>query len=120
MDRGAVAVDPGGATSEEGFCMQFHKMSELEDASGTIYVTEAFFLTPFIVNIGGGWQGDSGYSGITPMVRQGGAMATNFHGFASMNFLFADGHVAFLPRASTWGSGTQSAPKGMWTITRGD
>jgi prepilin-type N-terminal cleavage/methylation domain-containing protein/prepilin-type processing-associated H-X9-DG protein len=36
------------------------------------------------------------------------------------NYLFHDGHVEALKIEDTVGSGTTTAPKGMWTITQGD
>ena len=36
------------------------------------------------------------------------------------NYLFHDGHVQLLKPESTFGSGTMSSPRGMWTLTRGD
>jgi len=40
--------------------------------------------------------------------------------YASFNYLFCDGHVEFLSGASTVGSGTLAAPKGLWTTVNGD
>ncbi|MFA6544816.1 MAG: DUF1559 domain-containing protein [Limisphaerales bacterium] len=37
-----------------------------------------------------------------------------------LSWLFVEGHVESLAQRQTWGTGTNSAPKGMWTITRGD
>ena len=36
------------------------------------------------------------------------------------NYLFHDGHVATLKTTDTIGSGTTGAPRGMWTMKRGD
>jgi prepilin-type processing-associated H-X9-DG protein len=36
------------------------------------------------------------------------------------NYLFHDGHVSTLRITDTVGTGTPTAPKGMWTMTAGD
>ena len=51
-------------------------------------------------------------------VNQGGALY-KAHG-QRFNYLFHDGHVQALKTTDTIGSGTVSAPRGMWTIAPGD
>lgn len=48
-----------------------------------------------------------------------GSLLYNAHG-GRFNYAFHDGHVAALKIEQTVGSGTLSAPKGMWTVTPGD
>ena len=48
-----------------------------------------------------------------------GAAVYKLHG-ERFNYVFHDGHVQSLKTTETIGSGTLSAPKGMWTIARGD
>ena len=48
-----------------------------------------------------------------------GAPLYKLHG-QRFNYLFHDGHVQALKTTDTVGSGTLSAPKGMWTIPTGD
>lgn len=48
-----------------------------------------------------------------------GAVAYGIHG-RRFNYLFHDGHVATLRTIDTVGTGTTNAPKGMWTMIRGD
>ncbi len=48
-----------------------------------------------------------------------GAAAYGLHA-KRFNYLFHDGHVQALKTTDTIGTGTLTAPKGMWTITAGD
>ena len=48
-----------------------------------------------------------------------GAAAYGLHS-KRFNYLFHDGHVAILKTTETLGSGVETAPKGMWTMIRGD
>ncbi|MCS7337320.1 MAG: prepilin-type N-terminal cleavage/methylation domain-containing protein [Verrucomicrobiae bacterium] len=48
-----------------------------------------------------------------------GSVAYGIHG-RRFNYLFYDGHVATLRTIDTVGTGTTNAPKGMWTMVRGD
>lgn len=101
---------PGATTwpTAEGFGDAFHKMSEIQDASGTIYVGEVYFASPY-------YQGEPYGSNLSGT----GSVATNSH-IGGSNYLFADGHVAFLRVEQTFGLGNKTTPKGMWTLTRGD
>jgi prepilin-type processing-associated H-X9-DG protein len=54
----------------------------------------------------------------TTSVNEGGLLyAAHWNRF---NYLFHDGHVAALSIQQTIGSGTLTAPKGMWTVVTGD
>jgi prepilin-type N-terminal cleavage/methylation domain-containing protein/prepilin-type processing-associated H-X9-DG protein len=48
-----------------------------------------------------------------------GSVAYGLHG-RRFNYLFHDGHVATLKVTETIGTGSTNAPRGMWTMTRGD
>jgi prepilin-type processing-associated H-X9-DG protein len=48
-----------------------------------------------------------------------GDAAYGLHGHR-FNYLFHDGHVEILKIEQTVGTGTKTAPKGMWTVVAGD
>jgi prepilin-type processing-associated H-X9-DG protein len=48
-----------------------------------------------------------------------GALVYKLHN-SRFNYLFHDGHVSALKIEDTVGTGTVTAPLGMWTVTRGD
>ena len=54
----------------------------------------------------------------TGIVFQG-ILPNSYHG-DYFNYLFMDGHAEAVAPAKTAGTGTVSAPKGMWTIRAGD
>ena len=47
------------------------------------------------------------------------ATMASFHN-NKFSWLFADSHVESLEQSKTWGTGTNSAPKGPWTLATGD
>jgi prepilin-type processing-associated H-X9-DG protein len=48
-----------------------------------------------------------------------GVTAYGLHG-KRFNYLFHDGHVGLHRITDTVGTGTTNAPRGMWTMVRGD
>lgn len=48
-----------------------------------------------------------------------GALVYRSHGYR-FNYLFHDGHISTLKYADTVGTGTEKAPRGMWTMITGD
>ena len=59
-------------------------------------------------------QNPNGVAGVNQ-----GSLLYNAH-WGRFNYAFHDGHVAALKIEQTVGTGTLSAPKGMWTVTPGD
>jgi len=66
-----------------------------------------------------GLTGDCVQIGDANAVLNYGSVAYGIHG-KRFNYLFHDGHVATLRTIDTVGTGTTNAPKGMWTMIRGD
>ena len=105
------------------------KSSVVQDPSGTILLVEQ----PEGGNIAGndypsfckGPVGPSSAGDQTPyQIVTGGAQAYGdaaygLHGHR-FNYLFHDGHVETLKIEQTIGTGTKTAPKGMWTVVAGD
>ena len=98
----------------EGFGNQFRRVSDIPDPSGTIYIGERLPSSS-----SANWP--QGYANCSelPVGSAGPDIATNFH-INGNNYLFADGHVKFLTLQQTVGTGTKTAPLGMWTLTKGD
>ncbi len=68
---------------------------------------------------GGGYPEQTPYQIVTGSKQPWGTSAYGLHG-QRFNYLFHDGHVAIYRITDTVGSGTTNAPKGMWTMRRGD
>jgi prepilin-type N-terminal cleavage/methylation domain-containing protein/prepilin-type processing-associated H-X9-DG protein len=112
-----------------------YKASTIKDNAGTILLAEQ----PNGENVvGNDWpsfcagplNSSGNFSGLTPdcfqLLPPGGTPGFNY-GAASyglhatrFNYLFHDNHVQTLKTTETVGSGTQLAPRGMWTMLTGD
>ncbi len=66
-----------------------------------------------------GLTGDCVQIGDANAVLNYGSVAYGIHG-KRFNYLFHDSHVATLRTIDTVGTGTTNAPRGMWTMIRGD
>jgi prepilin-type N-terminal cleavage/methylation domain-containing protein/prepilin-type processing-associated H-X9-DG protein len=110
-----------------------YKESVATDAAGTILLVE---LPNGRNAAGNDWPSfcaGPGYaypSGVTPDCVQL-SKTTSFNNISygtaayglharRFNYLFHDGHVSILKVTDTVGTGTTNAPRGMWTLTRGD
>jgi len=108
-----------------------YKASAVQDHSGTILLAEV----PNGENMAGNdWpsfcagpvNSSQNFSGLTPDCFQIGSSTYNYgsveyglHAFR-FNYLFHDGHVSTLKYIDTVGAGKTNAPRGMWTMVRGD
>ena len=106
-----------------------YKTADARDPSGTILLVEqaeggnicgndypSFCEAP---NGPASAQDQSPYQIVTGGRRDWGGTAYGLHA-KRFNYLFHDGHVSLHKINDTVGSGTLTAPKGMWTMTPGD
>jgi prepilin-type N-terminal cleavage/methylation domain-containing protein/prepilin-type processing-associated H-X9-DG protein len=111
-----------------------YKSNIVKDPSGTILLVEqpeggniagndtpAYSLGPVgPANPSSGYVEQTPYQIVTTSSSQiYGKTAYNLHG-QRFNYLFHDGHVEILKVEQTIGTGTLTAPKGMWTVASGD
>jgi prepilin-type N-terminal cleavage/methylation domain-containing protein/prepilin-type processing-associated H-X9-DG protein len=119
-----------------------YKASVVTDPSGTILLCEnthgqqaagnqwtCACIAPERPGGGSGDSDDDPYQMRLPVVPQNpnsftdsenqGALVYKLHN-SRFNYLFHDGHVSALKIEDTVGTGTVTAPRGMWTVTRGD
>jgi prepilin-type N-terminal cleavage/methylation domain-containing protein/prepilin-type processing-associated H-X9-DG protein len=108
-----------------------YRASVVQDNSGTILLAEV----PNGENMAGNdWpsfcagpvNSSQNFQNLTPDCFQIGSSTYNYgsveyglHAFR-FNYLFHDGHVSTLKYTDTVGSGKTNAPRGMWTMIRGD
>lgn len=106
-----------------------YKNSVVGDPAGTLLLVEQ----PNGRNIcGNDWPSFSAGpglnfpSGLNPECVQISVSTLNYGAYAyglhskRFNYLFHDGHTEILQTQDTVGTGTTNAPKGMWTVIRGD
>lgn len=92
--------------------------AEVEEPAKTLLLAE-YSQHP---STGGSWNmiGHPANSAVDSPVRQlASGNGAELHG-GKFNYLFADGHVQFLSPDATVGTGSTTAPKGMWTLRAGD
>lgn len=105
--KSSVVVDPSGT-------IQLVEQPEGGNIAGNDY--PSFCMGP----IGPRTAGDqTPYQIVTGGTQAYGNSAYGLHSHR-FNYLFHDGHVEALKIEQTIGSGTPTAPKGMWTVTQGD
>jgi prepilin-type processing-associated H-X9-DG protein len=105
------------------------KSSVVRDPAGTILLVEqseggniagndypSFSMGPTGPNSAGD---QTPYQIVTGGSQAYGDAAYGLHGHR-FNYLFHDGHVEILKIEQTVGTGTKTAPKGMWTVVAGD
>jgi prepilin-type N-terminal cleavage/methylation domain-containing protein/prepilin-type processing-associated H-X9-DG protein len=94
------------------------KQSEFQDVAGTLMVAEAPNRESYIGN--DSWcmvaSPDNQING-NPPTHPGLGRTLHFEGY---NYLFVDGHVKFYRPERTVGTGTMTAPRGMWTSAEND
>ena len=131
-----------GTSTTPNFDAQGYKASVVMDPSGTILLCEnthgqqqagnqwtCACIAPEPPGGGSGNNNDDPYQMRLPVVPQNpnsftasenqGALIYKLHG-SRFNYLFHDGNVAPLKIEDTIGTGTVTAPRGMWSVTRGD
>jgi prepilin-type N-terminal cleavage/methylation domain-containing protein/prepilin-type processing-associated H-X9-DG protein len=109
-----------------------YNSSVVKDPSGTILLDEqpeggniagndypAFSMGPVGPVTTGGYPEQTPYQIVTGATTPYGSAAYGLHGHR-FNYLFHDGHVEALKVEQTIGTGTLTAPKGMWTVAAGD
>ena len=109
-----------------------YKDTVAQDPAGTILLVEqpeggnicgndwpSFCMGPTGPAAGGTYPEQTPYQVVTGGRQQWGASTYGLHG-GRFNYLFHDGHVSQLKTTDTVGTGTLTAPRGMWTITPGD
>ena len=109
-----------------------YKDSVAQDPSGTIFLVEqpeggnicgndwpSFCMGPTGPAEAGAYPEQTPYQVVTGEKQQWGATTYGLHG-QRFNYLFHDGHVGIYRMKETVGSGTLTAPKGMWTMRVGD
>jgi prepilin-type processing-associated H-X9-DG protein len=108
-----------------------YRASVVQDNAGTILLCEL----PSGRNMAGNdmpsfcaglVNSDGHFPGLMPDCFQMGSSSYNYgaivysmHGHR-FNYLFHDGHISTLKYADTVGTGTEKAPRGMWTMIAGD
>ena len=128
-DSTTVSVDPkrsysancgdSNTTTDDDRPLNYQNKSisiaKLVDSSGTILITER----PNAANKLGSesWSEVKSPSGTNPQLNSPLTTPSHFDGWA---YMFCDGHAKWLLPARTVGTGTVSAPKGMWTMTEND
>ncbi len=104
------------------------KSSVVQDPAGTILLVEqpeggniaGNDYPSFSMGPTGTYVGDqTPYQIVTGGPQGYGSAAYGLHSHR-FNYLFHDGHVEALKIEQTIGTGTQAAPKGMWTVMAGD
>ncbi len=88
------------------------RLGSIPDPARTILVTEK-------AGYDNNYVSRTGFSGVFNVSQQV-AMQPVLNRGGKFHYLFADGHIELLDPAETIGSGSVSAPKGMWTIDPSD
>jgi prepilin-type N-terminal cleavage/methylation domain-containing protein/prepilin-type processing-associated H-X9-DG protein len=109
-----------------------YKDTVAQDPAGTILLVEqpeggnicgndwpSFCMGPIGPSAGGTYPEQTPYQVVTGGRQNWGASTYGLHG-GRFNYLFHDGHVAIYKMQNTVGTGTLTAPKGMWTMRVGD
>jgi prepilin-type processing-associated H-X9-DG protein len=92
-------------------------LAAIPDAAGTIMVAEAPNLHNYMGNDGRADVGSPDFQINGSTSQPGLRRPLHFEGY---NYLFADGHVKYMIPSNTIGTGTMTAPRGMWTVAEND
>lgn len=88
------------------------KISDVEDHSGTIALTEEVYDLNAV--------GRSNNRDVIDGPYDQELYSDGLHGQQRFNYLFTDGHAKVLSHTATVGSGDYNSPRGMWTRYKGD
>jgi prepilin-type N-terminal cleavage/methylation domain-containing protein/prepilin-type processing-associated H-X9-DG protein len=114
-----------GSTGQPDLEAKGYKTTVVADPAGTILLVEEPNIQNVVGNIwpciclGPKGAGDLYQVDPSPSAKNFGNNQYGIHG-GRFNYLFHDNHVQALKIEQTVGAGTLAAPKGMWTVKRGD
>ena len=115
----------GGVGGKPDLEAKGYKTTVVTDSAGTILLVEEPNIQNVVGNIwpcicnGPKGAGDLYQVDPSPSAKNFGNNQYGIHG-KRFNYLFHDNHVQALKIEQTVGAGTLAAPKGRWTVTRGD